>query len=135
MSELKEKVAYLRGMANGLNLSDGNDQGKMINALIDVLNDFADEFDRLESMHISMQEQVNVIDEDLGDLEDEIYENEFDDDFIEVACPHCEKDITFVEDEIDNKEEVECPFCHKTFEIEWEFEDEHECGCDDCKGK
>lgn len=135
MSELKEKVAYLRGMSNGLKLSDEKDQGKMINAIIDTLNDFADEFDRLEAMHMSMQEQVNVIDEDLGNLEDEIYENEYDDDFIEVVCPHCDKDITFVEGEIENEEEVECPFCGKTFEIEWEYEEDCGCGCDDCKDK
>ncbi|MGE5473590.1 MAG: CD1247 N-terminal domain-containing protein [Ignavibacteriales bacterium] len=131
MSVLKEKVAYLKGMANGLNLEDGKDQSKIVNAIIDVLDIFAEEFTRLEELHNNMQEQVNIIDEDLGTLEDEIYEEEdYEEDLIEAVCPHCEETVTFFEDEINEDDEVECPKCHKTFEIEWECDED--CGCGEC---
>lgn len=130
MSVLKEKVAYLRGMVNGLDLSDGKDQGKMINAIIDTLDIFAEEFSRLQEMHLTMQEQVNIIDEDLGILEDEVYEEDFDDELIEAICPHCDETVTFLEEEVSEDDEVECPHCHKTFEIEWECDEG--CSCGEC---
>lgn len=130
MSVLKEKVAYLKGMISGLNLEDGKDQSKILNAIIDSLDVFADEFQRLEEMQINIQEQVNIIDEDLGTLEDEIYEEEYEEELIEAVCPHCEETVTFFEDEINEDDEVECTKCHKTFEIEWECDEG--CGCEGC---
>jgi len=132
MAVLKEKVAYLKGMVSGLNLEDGKDQSKIINAMIDTLDAFAEEFARLEEMHISMQEQVNIIDEDLGTLEDEIYEDEYEDELIEAICPHCEQMVTFHEDEISEEDEVECSHCHKAFEIEWECDCDGGCNCEEC---
>ncbi|MGE5328818.1 MAG: CD1247 N-terminal domain-containing protein [Deltaproteobacteria bacterium] len=136
MSVLKEKVAYLRGMVNGLNLEDGKDQGKIINAIIDALDVFSDEFARLEEMHMDMQEQVDIIDEDLGALEEEIYEEDYQEFFenseIEAICPHCDKTVVFLEQEISEDDEVECPHCHKTFEIEWECGEDCGCGCGEC---
>lgn len=128
MSVLKEKVAYLKGLANGLNLSEGKDQSKIINAIVETLDTFADEFEHMISVNETLQEQLDVIDEDLSVLEDEIYE---DDELLEVNCPHCEELVTLYEDEIGENGEVECPACKKKFEVEWDFD--CDCGCDcDC---
>jgi len=132
MSVLKEKVAYLKGMANGINLEEGKDQSKIINAIIDALDAFTNEIARLEEMNMNIQEQVNIIDEDLGALEDEIYEEDCEEDMVEVVCPHCEETVNFFEDEISEDNEVECPKCHKTFEIEWECDEDCGCGCGEC---
>lgn len=130
MSVLTEKVAYLRGLAKGLNIDNGSEQNKIINAIIDALDEFAEEFDRMDDLQAKMQEEIDIIDEDLGNLEEEVYEGEYDDDLIEVSCPNCNEIITFSEDEIDDNNEVECPVCHKNFEIEWECD--CECDCDEC---
>ena len=37
--EISEKVAYLKGLAEGLNLDTDSKEGKLIAAIIDVLDD------------------------------------------------------------------------------------------------
>ena len=43
MSKMSEKVAYLKGLAEGLGVSADNEQGKLMLAMIDVLEAFAEE--------------------------------------------------------------------------------------------
>ena len=44
--EISEKVAYLKGLAEGLNLDTDSKEGKLIAAIIDVLDDIALELER-----------------------------------------------------------------------------------------
>ena len=129
MSVLNEKISSLRELVGGLSFNEVQDQKKIIESIMDTLEVFAEEIQRIDDFQITMQEQVNTIDEDLGALEDEVYEDEFEDELIEISCPHCEETISFSEDEINENDEVECPVCHKTFEVEWE------CDCDCCNDK
>lgn len=131
MSVLKEKVAYLKGLISGIDLNDVQNQHKVLNGVIEALDEFAEEVERLDYMQTRMQEQVDTIDEDLGAMEDEFYEGEEEDDeIIDITCPHCEETISFSEAELSESDEVECPVCHKTFEIEWDCD--CGCGCEDC---
>ena len=45
---ISEKVAYLKGLAEGLDLDTESKEGKLIAAIIDVLDDMADEFADVE---------------------------------------------------------------------------------------
>jgi DNA repair exonuclease SbcCD ATPase subunit len=128
MSALTEKTAYLKGLLSGVNLEDVNDRKKMLNALIETLEEFAQEIERIDVMQANMQEQVNAIDEDLGTIEDEMYDEDDFEDEIEIACPHCEEIIAFTDDDINENDEVTCPVCGKVFEVEWECD----CGGCDC---
>ena len=42
MKYLYEEVAYLKGLAEGLNISKETNEGKIIHKIIDVLESFAD---------------------------------------------------------------------------------------------
>ena len=46
--EISEKVAYLKGLAEGLNLDTESKEGKLIAAIIDVLDDMAEKFADVE---------------------------------------------------------------------------------------
>ena len=39
--EITEKVAYLKGLAEGMELDTGKKEGKLLSAIIDVLEDIA----------------------------------------------------------------------------------------------
>ena len=45
---ISEKVAYLKGLAEGLNLDTDSKEGKLIAAIIDVLDDMAEKFADVE---------------------------------------------------------------------------------------
>lgn len=133
MSVLKEKVAYLKGLISGIDFSEVKNQQKVFTGLVEALDEFAEEVERLEYIQSRMQEQVDTIDEDLGAMEDEFYEDEEDDEdeMIDVTCPHCDETISFSAFELSEKDEVECPVCNQTFEIDWECD--CDCDCEECK--
>lgn len=131
MSYLRERVAYLKGLAEGMKVSEATNEGKLMKAIIDVLDDFALAVEDIEELHDQLSEQVDSMDEDLTEMErvifDELDEEEDDEDnFIEIECPHCNEKIEVSADMIDeDNNTIECPSCHEDIEFRWE------CGCED----
>lgn len=128
MRNLKEKVAYLHGLTQGLNVSDHSSEGKILINIIDVLDSFADEVQNVNVAQVELEDYVESIDEDLTDLEEQIYEDfdsddedddndgydeDFEDDMVEVACPDCHERVTFEADILNDNEDIEvtCPYC------------------------
>ena len=138
MSYLKERVAYLKGLAEGMNINDNTNEGKLLKAIIDVLDDVSLSVEDIEDIQDELSQQVDTIDEDLAEIERIVYEEEgcdcdHDDEDEEdltadIECPHCHKEVTINLDEIDDEDStIACPNCHEDIEIEWD------CSCDECK--
>ncbi|MDD2568512.1 MAG: AraC family transcriptional regulator [Clostridia bacterium] len=132
MSELKEKVAYLQGLAKGMELKESSKEGKLIKELLDVLGDVVDEINELAGEQDELIDYVEEMDDDLAALEDDFYEEdeyddeegccccdddddycECDDDYVEVTCPQCKEVVCFDKDILDSEDliEVVCPVC------------------------
>ena len=84
---------------------------------------------------------MTEIDEDLADIEDEIYEenlseirNEMfeDDEVFELICPHCQTKV-YIDEMILMRDKMNCPNCGK--EVEFDLDDGG-CGgcCSGCHG-
>lgn len=122
MEYLYEKVAYLRGLAEGLAIEESGREGKLLLHIVDALEDFADAINDLSEEKEELEEYVEVIDEDLADVEEELfgedddedYEDYDDIDYVEYVCPHCNETIYLDKDLLDEDGETECPNCHKT---------------------
>lgn len=132
MSYMYERVAFLRGLAEGMEIDGSSKEGKLLLQIIDVLEEFAgdvetvyEELDDLNEAVLELDEYVEAIDEDLSELEDDI--SDLEEDYEEVECPDC-GEIIFVEGQIIDKcEEVECPKCGLIIE----FSDECDCADDE----
>ncbi|MBS6507800.1 MAG: zinc ribbon domain-containing protein [Paraclostridium bifermentans] len=145
MKYLYEEVAYLKGLAEGLEISESTKEGKIINKIVDVLESFADAIVELEEEQIELIDYVESIDEDLSDIEDDIYEEEDEDDedddeeynYIEMECPNCNDFVEIDEDLLYNEDiDIVCPNCQAVIlsaEDECECSDECICDCDDEK--
>ncbi len=139
MNYLKERVAFLKGMAEGMNLSDATNEGKLLKAIIEVLDDVALAVDDIEEVQEELSDQVDNLDEDLAEVEKVIFDEDFDvddeDDYIgEFECPHCKKQIEIFADMIDSdSKSIKCPECDKDIEIEWDCDcgSGCDCGCED----
>lgn len=128
MSYLFEKVSYLKGLAEGMEISDSTKEGKLLLKIIEVLEDVADTVDELDEEIGEIDEYVEMIDEDLSDLEDEFYDDDDEfDDLEEIICPKCGEDIYVDHDTLceEGDLQLECPCCGKVFILE----DEEKCGC------
>jgi len=60
MSELTEKIAYLRGLADGMNLDKETNEGKLISEIIDVLGDMGADVD-IEADGVDEADAVNKL--------------------------------------------------------------------------
>ena len=127
---ISEKVAYLKGLADGLDLDqETSKEGKLIAKIIDVLEDvgFAVEDLEVEALADGMESMA----EDLSDVETVIFDEEDedengccgscsaldDDDFFQIACPSCGADIVIDESVLDIGE-VTCPNCGDKFSLD-----------------
>ena len=88
MMTVTEKAAYLKGLAEGLNLEESKPETKLINAMIDVIDELALSVADLEDAVDMLTEQVDAVDEDLADLEEVFYE-ELDDCDCDCDCDDC----------------------------------------------
>ena len=73
-----EKVAYLKGLASGLELDANDKTVKLLNAIIDTLDEMAEAMSELELDVVDVCDQVDAVDEDLAEVEDYLFEAEED---------------------------------------------------------
>ena len=131
-----EKVAYLKGLAEGMDIDAASKEGKLLKAIMEVLADLAVSVEDLEDYTAELTEQVDAIDEDLDMLESDFYEDydeyddedeELDTEFYDVSCPNCEQEFS-VDEETLLEGSMECPNCGEHLEFDIECDDD-ECGC------
>jgi DNA-directed RNA polymerase subunit RPC12/RpoP len=133
MNYLKEKVAYLKGLAEGMQLNESTNESRLIKAIIEVLNDFAIVVDNMEEIQEQMSDQIDSIDEDLAEIEGIMFDEaglqcKVRDGNVDIECPHCNEKVSVDENLLDDKSStILCPHCHKDIEVEWD------CGCEDCR--
>ena len=134
-----EKVAYLKGLMDGMKLDTETNEGKLFSAIADILADMAEDMEDLSGDLLDLGEDVDAIRDDLSDVEDylcddddwddedeEEDEDDEDDDeeplFFEVTCPSCEKTIT-VDEDVLNLGSIQCPNCGEMMEFEFDEDD------------
>ena len=85
--KLSEKVAYLKGLEEGLNLDSGKSESKLIKGILEAFDEIVNAIDQNAADLKEMTDRVDELDMDLGDLEDilcegfgveELTEDEFD---------------------------------------------------------
>ena len=121
------KKQHIKGLAEGLDLDKNTKEGKLIDALIGLCGEMADEITTLSSTVEYLDQYVSEVDEDLGDLEDVVFDDEDDDeddedDDDEITdedcdgnCAACGEDCEFAgEDDDDEYYEIVCPSCGET---------------------
>lgn len=120
MGYTKEKVAYLRGVADGMDLGDDK-YAKLFHLIIETLDEMADTVDENEEAIIDMDECIDDMCDELSDiddcldalLEDDDSEDDEDDDFIEIECPHCGETVYFDQSMLEGDESLICPNCNQ----------------------
>ena len=131
---LTEKAAFLRGLAEGLNLEAEKPEVKLFNAIMDVIDDLALTASDLEDDVALVHEQLDAVDEDLDELEGYVYdelddEDELfdDEDVYEIECPNC-KEVICVDGDVLEEGSINCPNCNELleFDVEDDFEDDED---------
>lgn len=134
--DICEKISYIKGLAEGLSLDDTTKEGKVLNAIIDLLGDITEEICEIEDGCDEIVEQLDAVDEDLSAVEDILYGEDDDccdcddcdcedEDLYEIECPACH-DTVYLDGDMIDEGGITCPNCGT--ELEFDFD----CDCDDC---
>lgn len=145
---ISEKVAYLKGLAEGLNIdTEKSKEGKLISVMIGILEEIGMSIEDLEENTVALGEEIDAISDDLSDVEKVVFDEDDeddededdecccdeDDDFFEVECPNCKETLVIDEDVLESGV-IQCPSCKEKFALDLSDDcccedDEDECGC------
>ena len=145
--EITEKVAYLKGLAEGMERDTEKKEGKLLSAIIDVLEDIALELEDIHDETSELADGLDAVSDDLEDVEDvvfgeedededdedsEYYEDDLDEDedCYATTCPTCEETIYFDESVLEDGQVI-CPNCGEKLEFDTSSLDESEEDEDD----
>lgn len=135
MSRISEKVAYLDGLMEGMNIHEDK-YAKLFTAIVDTLDliaeELADHDDALTELDDCVEElydNLDAYDEILFGEEDDLLDDDFDDafdedEFFEVICPNCAETIYFDEDMLDAPDGLICPNCNEDIRLDFPVEEE-----------
>jgi len=153
MDNYIKKIAYLKGLAEGLDVESEGNTGKVLVKLIEAIDALADEVEDLaiyaDEIDARLEDNEDVVDmicedyydeyfdddddddedyddDDLFDEFDEFDDDDMDSDFFEIECPSCHEDVMIDFDTIDENDEIICPNCKEKIILEFE------CDCDEC---
>ncbi len=131
MKDLEQKVAYLQGLADGLNLQESK-EGRVIAEMLTVMQDMVEYVSFLREEQDDLEEYIESIDSDLADLEDDFYEEDeledLEDDYVEIECPKCNEQVCFDSAILyeDDLIEVTCPVCEAVVFVNGDEDDDFE---------
>ena len=138
--EILEKVAYMKGLAEGLGLDTKSKEGKLLTVMMDILDGVAQELQDLRADQSDLEESLDAVSDDLNDVEMLVYEMQEDDedeedgDTYQTTCPSCGEDIFFDEDVLEEGA-ILCPQCGERLEFDL-TDPSSQCGgcCGSCAG-
>ena len=137
-SEFKK---ILKNLENNIEDKEALEVAKV--EMFNLYNLFFDEFTNLEQTlnnkilaiaesQLHVEEKIKEINKSVKNIEKDIYmDEEFEDGEydIEITCPYCNKEFSVEIDEVADKDEIHCPECNNSIELDWG----EGCGCgDDC---
>ena len=147
---ISKESAYIKGLLEGYELDSNKKETKLFTKLIDLIDEMADHITALEADNAELREYIEELDHDLGEVEEDLYvadedddydeyddeedyedEEEYDDDseYYEIECPSCGEVVCF--DESLDIDDLTCPACgEKVGDVEI-----CECDCEECENK
>ena len=139
--EITEKVAYLKGLAEGMELDTDKKVGKLLAAIIDALDDIALELEDIKDEQAELADGLDAVSDDLEDVENVIFDEwddededdgeyyyddlDEDEECYATTCPTCEETIYFDESVLEDGEVI-CPNCGE--KLEFDLEEPDGCG-------
>lgn len=108
MSNLTDRAAYLRGLADGMELNTEKKENKLLLELLSLVDEMAQTINELDEDLGEMEAYVEDLDEDLGEIEDVLFGED-------DECDCCDDDCDCDDCDCDCEElSFDCPSCGKT---------------------
>jgi len=136
MSNLTDRAAYLRGLADGMGLTRDTNENKLLLEMLSLMDEMAQKINELDEDVGELEAYVEDLDADLGEMEEVLFGDEDDcdccdcdddcdcddcdcecEELEELAfdCPYCGKPVMLKASDIDYDQSPVCDHCGKPF--------------------
>ncbi len=136
--KLTEKMSYLKGYLDGTDIDTSSKEGKILVQMADVMQEMVGYIEDLQGQVDELTELCEILDEDLGAVEEDFYElddecdcdcddsddddeeydfDDDDDELYEVVCPTC-GDSILLDDGMLDEGSMKCPNCGEDLEFD-----------------
>ena len=126
-----ERVAYLKGLFEGLEIDTAKKEGKLLSGMLDTLEDLAVCVSELQQQNEELQDELDDVYEELSaitedflmdedeDLDADDVEIELDpeDDLYQVICPTC-GEVIYLDEQMLEEGSIVCNACGEELEID-----------------
>lgn len=129
--KLTEKMSYLEGLIEGLEIDNSTKEGKALLQMSEVMKEMVLYVEDLQSQVDELTELCDILDEDLGQMEDDFYDVFDDDDDYLEEDDYEDEELDLNEDEEDLYE-VNCPSCGDTILVDETMIEEGSINCPNC---
>ncbi len=131
--KLTEKMSYLKGLIDGLEIDTSTKEGKVLVQMSEVMSELVLYVDDLQSQVDELTELCDILDEDLGQVEDDFYDcDECDGDCDECDDDDWDDEYDFDDDDDDELYEITCPTCGDTILLDEGMIEEGSMNCPNC---
>lgn len=125
-----DKIAYLKGLLDGQETDPNSREGKVLYAFVEAFEELVKCNQELEDRVAELEELCEILDEDLGDVE-ELLSEELDEQDAVCDCKTCPEDCGSGFDD-DEQYEAICPTCGKCILLDEKSLEDGEVICPNC---
>mgnify|MGYP001244543564 CR=1 FL=1 len=121
MEELRIEIEDLK---RNLSKIENKEYKECFDSVFSILEKMNKKFEELTINQESIEENIRFMDNDLTNIQDELFEelsidelNDMEDEYTEINCEHCNKPIFIEQSTLSNNNEIPCPYCNKNIKV------------------
>lgn len=115
MKEIKENIKNLQ---NSISKIDDKEYKELFKNVENILSSLSNKIEELMTNQAVLADKLNCIDDDIVDIQDELFEEvsieeleEMEDDYKEISCKNCGKPIYIENSTLQKESKIPCPYC------------------------
>ena len=117
MKELNDKINNLKEQIENIKENQYKD---LFEAVSGILSDLSSKVEEISLRQDYLEENMEFMDNDLTDIQDELFEevsfddlSSIEDEYVEIKCENCDKPLFVEQQALNNNSSIPCPFCGK----------------------
>lgn len=117
MEEIRKDIETLR---KSLSIIENKEYKSCFDNVASILDKIGNKIEELTVNQEAIEENMKFMDDDLTDIQDELFEevsidelSSLEEEYTEINCAHCGKSIFIEQSTLNNNEEIPCPYCNE----------------------
>lgn len=120
MENIHDTILELKDLVK----ENSGDNSLLNEKVVNVIEALVNKVEELQVNIETLDENVSLINDDLSGVQGELFEeltleelDEYDDEYCEVVCEHCNKPLYVEKSVVDSTESIPCPYCKESFKV------------------